>query len=162
MKIWARIKRLSLSGLFQFGWLFITHPLLISPTIKATKRTFELCNNLYGNEHHKSNKANAFRHVLWNVLLCQKTLKRTKNKKKSIIFTEKVTVLYEKATKNDILDEVMDLHNNKIGRLLFLTLFDLKEAEIIKKLQNLSDKAQKVNKIDDIRNHTDQLVFISD
>lgn len=162
MKLWARIKRLSLSGLFQFGWLFITHPFHISSTLRATKRTFELCNELYGNQHQKSNRANAFRHVLWNVLICQKTLKRTKNKEKSIIFTRKVTTLYEKATKNNILDEAMDLHNNKIGRQLFLGLFDKKEEEITEKIQNLSKKAQKVNKISEIGNHANQLVFISE
>ena len=162
MKLWGRIKRLSLLGFIQFGWLFITHPLLILPTLGATKRTFELCNELFGNNHHKSNKANAFRHALWNILLCQKTLKRTKNNEKSVTFTKEVTSLYEKATKNENLDEAMDLHNNEIGRQLFLIYFNRKEPEIVQILQNLNRKAQKVEKIDDIRNHANLLVFISE
>ena len=86
--------------------------------------------SLFGSRHHKSNKANAFRHALWNVLICQKTLKKTNNREKSVIWTKKVTDLYEKVTQNEFLDQLMDLHNNEIGRTLFLDLFDKNEATI--------------------------------
>ncbi len=95
--------------------MLLRRPLLVYPTWKATKQTLEICDSIYGKAHHKNGKANAFRHALWNVLICQKTLKITKNKDKSAFWAQKVTHLHEKLTKNEILDTAMDLHNNAVG-----------------------------------------------
>jgi len=162
VKIWSRIKRLSSRGLLQFGWLFLKNPLLVVPTLNATKRTFQICNDLYGNSHHKSNKANAFRHALWNILICLETSKKIKNSQKSVVFTEKVTTLYEKATKNELLDEAMDLRNNEIGRALFFKYLDKNEEEIVDLIQKRLKNAQKVSKLEEIQNYKDELVYISD
>ena len=140
--------------------LFLSRPLLIGPTLKASKRTMFVCNELFGQGHHRSNKANAFRHSLWNVLICQKTLKSTKNKDKSVIWTKKVANLYEKVTQNEILDELMDLHNNEVGRKHFLSLFDKKESEIIDFLKEKSQKAQKIEKKEDFNNNKNELVYL--
>ncbi len=162
MNLWARIQRLSLKGIIRFGWLFLTHPLLIWPTWIATKKTFAICNDLYGKSHHKSNKANAFRHAYWNILICQKTMKLTKNAEKSIVFTQKVTNLYEKATKNDILDQAMDIHNNTIGRKLFLDFLDKNDTEIVNLVQKRANIAQKVAEIEEIKKFQDELIYISE
>lgn len=37
-----------------------------------------ICDDLFDRSHHKSNKANAFRHALWNILICQKNQKQRK------------------------------------------------------------------------------------
>ncbi|MDC8002437.1 hypothetical protein POV27_00100 [Aureisphaera galaxeae] len=153
---------MSPSGIIRFGWLFLTHPLLIWPTWIATKRTFSICNELYGKSHHKSNKANAFRHAFWNLLICQKTLKKTKNAKKSADFTQKVTDLYEKATKNEEMDQAMDFHNNAIGRSLFLDFFDQNESELVNLVQKKAEKAQKVAKFEEIEQYKNELVYISE
>lgn len=89
------------------------------PTIRATTNTIQICNDHFGNRHHKSNTANAFRHALWNVLICKEAFEKTKNKEKALLWAQKVTTLYEKVTNNTDLDEAMDLHNNDIGRILF-------------------------------------------
>ncbi len=149
-------------GVFQFGWLFLTHPLYIRPTWIATKRTFAICNNLYGSNHHKSNKANAFRHAFWNLLICKKVVKGGKNLEKSSIFTQKVTDLYEKATKNDIFDQAMDLHNNKIGRMLFLEFLDKTETEMINLVQKRAEMAKKVAQIEEIEKYETELVYITE
>jgi len=109
-----------------------------------------LCDELFGKAHHRSNKANAFRHALWNILICHKTLKRTKNKEKSIVWTEKVTNLYEKVTDNDEIEKAMDLHNNKVGLHLFLSVFDKKEEEIIVLLQKMIKNSRKVTSFEDL------------
>ena len=108
MKLWARINKLSFSQLWQLSVVFLKHPLLIMPTLKATKDTFAICNQLYGNQHHKSNRANAFRHALWNVLICNKSVNTLKNKQKSVFWAQKVTDLYEKVTQNEPMDEAME------------------------------------------------------
>jgi gamma-glutamyl:cysteine ligase YbdK (ATP-grasp superfamily) len=138
----------------------LSRPLLIGPTIKASKRTILVCNKLFGKGHHKSNKANAFRHSLWNVLICQKTLKKSKNKEKSIIWSKKVADLYEKVTQNEILDELMDLHNNEAGRKYFLELYDKKEDEIIDFLMKKCEKAHKIAQKEDFDNHKNELVYL--
>lgn len=162
MNIWNRIKRLNIRQLFQLSVLFLSRPFLIRPTILASKQTMTICDDLFGSSHHRSNKANAFRHALWNILICQKTLKRTKNNDKSVIWSRKVTDLYEKVTQNKITEQVMDLHNNEIGRMLFFDVFDQKQVEIINFLKEKSENAQKITKIDDVDNYKDELVYLEE
>jgi hypothetical protein len=117
---------------------------------------------LYNNTHHKSNKANAFRHALWNVLICRNVIKYAKNKQKSVFWAQKVGDLYEKVTQNEILDQEMDLHNNTVGRIFFLNHFDQKEVKIIDLLQKMSQKAQKTDKIEEMRQHRNDLVYLTE
>ena len=119
-----------------------------------------LCDNLFGQVHHRSNKANAFRHALWNILICHKTLKRTQNKEKSIVWTGKVTNLYEKVTDNGKMEKAMDLHNNKVGLSLFSSVFEKKEEEIISILQNMMKNSQKVINFDDFIKFNRALVYL--
>jgi sialic acid synthase SpsE len=119
-----------------------------------------LCDELFGQTHHRSNKANAFRHALWNILICHKTLKRTQNKEKSIIWTEKVTNLYEKVTDNEKIEKAMDLHNNKVGLNLFLSVFDKKEEEIIVLLQEMMKTSRKVTNFEDLVKFNQALVHL--
>lgn len=160
MKIWARIKKLSITQLWQLSVLFLKQPLLIIPTLKATKRTFQICEELYGNNHHKSNKANAFRHALWNLLICIKTMKILKNKQKSVFWAQKVTDLYEKVTQNELLDEAMDLHNNTIGRICFLNFLNQSETEMITFLQEKAEKAKKIYVLEDFDKLQNQLTYL--
>jgi len=119
-----------------------------------------LCDNLFGQVHHRSNKANAFRHALWNIQICQKTLKKTKNIEKSILWTQNVTNLYEKVTHNEIMQKAMDLHNNKVGLSLFSSVFEKKEEEIISILQNMMKNSQKVINFDDFIKFNRALVYL--
>mgnify|MGYP003676053005 FL=1 len=160
MNIWSRVRQLKPDQLIQLSLLFLSKPFLIGPTLKATKRTMVLCDELFGKAHHRSNKANAFRHALWNVLICLKTLKKTHNKEKSIIWTKKVTSLYEKVTDNRKMEKAMDLHNNEVGLNLFLSVFDKKEEEIISTLQNMMEKSQKATNNDDFIKFNNNLVHL--
>lgn len=162
MNIWKGIKQLSIGQLFRLAWLFAGRPLLIGPTLRATKRTIHICDTLYGRAHHKNGKANAFRHALWNILICRNCQKRTKSDKKSIIWTEKLTALYEKVAKNDVLDEQMDLHNNARGVVWFQENLFENEEEIINFIQKKLKSAQKVTKIEEIADLEDRLIYISE
>jgi len=162
VRLWKRIKQLSALQLFRLATAMIQKPLLIWPTWKATVQTIKICDDLYGNAHHKNGKPNAFRHVLWNILICKKTMKIIKNDEKSIIWAEKITCLYEKVTKNDILDQRMDLHNNELGRKLFLIVLDQKIEEIITFIQIKVKNAQKMTKKEQIEDYKDTLVYISE
>lgn len=120
----------------------------------------QVCDKLYGKIHHKNGKANAFRHALWNVLICEKTLKFTKNGQKSAEWAKKVTDLHEKLAKNDELDTEMDFHNNEIGRRLFLAKKDQNESISNEFLLKMLENAQKVVKIEDFEKIDNQLVYI--
>ena len=151
MTIWARIRRLKIGQLIPFSLLFLNQPFLIRPTLRATKRTMVICDKLFGQAHHRSNKANAFRHALWNVLICHKTLKTTKNIEKSIVWAKKVTNLSEK---------VMDVHNNNVGLDLFLSVFGENEEEIVVLLQKMMKKSEKVTNLEDFARHGHALVHL--
>ena len=161
MSIWGRITKLNLGQLCKLSLLFLSRPHYIIPTISATKKTLLVCDRLYKNTHHQSNKANAFRHALWNVLICRKVMKYAKNKQKSVFWAQKVADLYEKVTQNEILDQEMDLHNNTIGRIFFLNHLEQKEAKIIDLLQKMSQKAQKTKKIEQMHQHKNELVYLT-
>ena len=162
MNIWRRITKLNIAQMWELSLLFVSRPLYIIPTIRATRKTLTICDRLYNNTHHKSNKANAFRHALWNVLICRNVIKYAKNKQKSVFWTQKVGDLYEKVTQNEILDQEMDLHNNTVGRIFFLNHFDQKEVKIIDLLQKMSQKAQKTDKIEEMRQHRNDLVYLTE
>lgn len=134
--------------------------MLIFPTLKATKKTFEVCNKHFGKSHHKSNSANAFRHVLWNLLICRHTFNYTKNKQKSVFWAQKVGDLYEKVTQNNALDEAMDLHNNAVGRIYFLNLFDKTEEETLQFLLTEVNNAQQVIDIKQMDRFRNKMIYI--
>lgn len=162
MKLWPRIKQLSFGQLWNFFILFLKHPRYIIPSWKATQHTFQLCNERFGNNHHRTNKANAFRHAYWNVLLSLYAYKINKNKQKSVFWAQKVTDLYEKVTQNSAFDDAMDLHNNAMGRAAFLNTLGQNKDEIIEFLLEKSEKAVKIDQIDAIGMVKNQLVYISE
>ncbi len=119
-----------------------------------------ICDLHYGKAHHKNGKANAFRHALWNILICQTTFRITKNKEKSIAWTQKITDLHEKLAPNKPIETEMDLHNNEIGRKYFLNLAMSFEEEMISFLKENTQKAKKVTDIKEILDHKDKLVYL--
>ena len=145
---------------FKLSLLFLRNPFLLIPSIKATKQTFVLCNTYYPGGHSKSNIGNAFRHAVWNALLCTYTLKRTKDKQKSVFWAQKVTNLYEKVTNNNELDEQMDLQNNAVGRLYFFNYANKPEEELIDFILNKSKVAEKINVQKDIKTYPANMVYI--
>lgn len=154
--------RLRLRQSMKLFLLVARRPLLIMPTINATKETMILCDSLFGMSHHKSNKSNAIRHAIWNYLICEKSFKITKNKQKSTNWAEKVTNLYEKVTNNDVLEEFMDLHNNRIGRNVFLTQNELNLNKIGSFFNKISEKAIKISSIQDFQPNHNELIYIED
>lgn len=159
MSLWRRIRKLSIDKLSRLGFLLLKNPFQILPTWNATQQTLKICDKYFGKRHHKRGKANAFRHALWNVKICQKSLKWTKNEQKSVNWAKKVTDLFEKVAKNDPLDTAMDLHNNAIGRKLF---FEQKEADFVQILLKMIENGQKVTKIEQIGHFENQLIYISE
>ncbi|WP_297692547.1 hypothetical protein [uncultured Eudoraea sp.] len=153
---------MSLKQLFHFGILFAKNPLLIAPTIKASKRTIAICDLRFGSLHHSHRKENAFRHALWNWQICEYCRNSVKNDQKTAKWAKYVTKMYENVTKNENVEAAMDLHNNAIGRKLFLDEKWTKSTEIEQILLKMMEKAIKIDKIEELINLKDQLVYISE
>ncbi|WP_159025473.1 hypothetical protein [Aquimarina sp. Aq78] len=160
MSIRSLLRRLSFRQILRLTGIMLQNPLLIYPTLKATRRTMIICDLHYGKAHHKNGKANAFRHALWNILICRTTFRITKNKEKSIAWTKKITDLHEKLAPNKPIETAMDLHNNEIGRKYFLDLTIGFEEEMISFLKENTQKAKKVTDIKEILDHKDKLIYL--
>ncbi|WP_109851107.1 hypothetical protein [Aquimarina sp. AU58] len=160
MSIRSLLKRLSFRQILKVTGIMFQNPLLVYPTLKATRRTMIICDLHYGKAHHKNGKANAFRHALWNILICHTTFRVTKNKEKSVSWAQKITDLHEKLAPNKPIETAMDLHNNEIGRKYFLDLTTYFEEEIITFLKENTQKAKKVTDSKEILDHKDKLVYL--
>src|SRR5690554_708867 len=95
MKILSQIWDLKFSKLWRLLLLGAKNPLLVFPTNRATIRTVEICNRIYGSSHHGDNRANAFRHALWNILVAKQVFKIVKTEERAISWAEKITTLHE-------------------------------------------------------------------
>lgn len=162
MNLWKSIKRLSIKQLIRLTIVLLQRPLQIRPTILATKQTMKICDALYGKAHQKNGKANAFRHALWNVLICQQSLKTTKNVAISVNWAKKITDLHEKMAPNAKLETAMDLHNNEIGRILFKDVLGQNQSEIVIFIQKRAENARKLTQVKDIEDYKNELVYISE
>ena len=76
-------------------------------------------------------------------------------------WSRKITDLHERLSPNEGLARAMDLHNNEVGRYLFLRTVNKKE-EIIPILIQMAEEAVKVQKAEEIQEHKYELVFIEE
>jgi len=148
--------------MLKLAFIVMRSPLLIKPTLRATKHTMKICDLLYGKAHHKNGKANAFRHAFWNIEICQRSFGVTKNVDKSVNWAKKITGLHEKMAPNGKLETAMDLHNNEIGRMLFISIIDRNESNFVDVTQKKIENAQILTKVEDVENCKNELVYISD
>jgi hypothetical protein len=162
MKIWNRIKQLSLKQFFILLKVFMMRPLYIIPTHKATLETLQICNKLFGTKHQNHNKENAFRHTLWNILIAKNCYKHKRGATRVINWTEQITTLHEKIAPNKPLETAMDLHNNKIGLVLFEQekLYQKNLSEIKKMLLQKMESSIKVNSREEMKQHLDKMVYL--
>ncbi len=158
------LKSLSFKQLFGLAPLFLKNPILFYPTLRATKYTYLISNREFGRAHHKNGPANAFRHALWNFLIAQESLKRNKNLGKSIEWAKTITDWHEEFSPNNPLAKAMDLHNNKIGRNLFINANKgterLPMESAVKQLIKLTLNSKMITEPSELQTHSDSLVHI--
>jgi len=159
--IWQRLKSVSIKQLFMLVKLFLPKPLYIPLTLKASTHAMSIASDEYGKKHHGNNKANAFRHALWTVLICRAVFSRKQSPEKSVKWAKKVTDFHEKLAPNKPLEREMDLHNNTIGCNLWLENKNLSEAEFIDFLKEKSAEAKQVKAVEEVANFKEYLVYIT-
>ncbi len=153
-------KLINKGNAWSFIILFIRHPFNLIPTILATYQCVKISNEHYGTLHHKNNATNAFRHALWNFLIAKKCSKWRRNTRKAIRFAEKITNWHEEFSPNEPLEKEMDLHNNHIGRKLFIISEELPLDEIVIRLKDKVENSKRIEKVDDFEKYTNDLVHI--
>ena len=162
MRIWATLKTLSIPQLFKLARLFATRPHYIVLTLRASKKAMRLSTEIYGKTHHKSNRANAFRHALWTLLLGRAVYRKTSDLKKAQDWALKFTNLHEELFVNNPLDRKMDLHNNGFGIEALTQYVQNTEAEVIHFLQTEAENAIQISAPEEAHQNLKQLVYISE
>lgn len=158
--LWQILKNLDFKQLFGLLCLFMKNPVYAVPTIFAAKRCMNIAYVEYGSKHHLSNKANAFRHALWVILIIRGCLKWRKNKEKAIVWAEKFTTWHEDFSPNVALERAMDLHNNQMGNIFFEEIKNKNEIEIISFLKQKASEAVKIETVEEIGDIEVDLVYI--
>ena len=110
----------------NFGWVkgvrfrqlkslllfLIKHPFFFISTLKATFDVLRISQKEFPNTHGFHNKANAFRHALWNIFIAKQCSLFSRKKHKIISWTKEFTDWHEDFSPNEELPRIMDLHNN--------------------------------------------------
>ncbi len=164
MAIWKRIKSMNIKQLFLLVKTFGVNPLYFFPTHRATLQTVQICDKLFGKAHHKNNVTNAFRHAFWNVLIAKNVYDKNESVEKSVAWAKKITDMHEKLAPNKEPDRSMDLHNNEVGRLLFIenNLQSKEKETIISLLKQKMETAVKVCSVEEIEKNKREFVYIEE
>ncbi|GAB1307497.1 hypothetical protein KH5_01800 [Urechidicola sp. KH5] len=156
------IKQIKAKQLFGFFRFFIRHPFFAVATFFATVKTYRIAERQFPKIHGKHNKANAFRHALWNWLIARACYKYSKNIEKVIRWTKDVTDWHEELFINEELPRLMDEHNNAIGRGFFAEYVTLSHEQIVEFLLKKIDGAVMVVSIVEVEKNPLELVYLED
>ena len=116
--IFQIIKNLSLKQGFIFMALFVQQPWFSILTLYATLKTMAMAQQYYPTSHQLSGRGNAFRHSLWCCMILNYCCKIS-SPRKAMLWCQKFSNRYEELFFSSCEAKIMDLHNNKVGMLLF-------------------------------------------
>lgn len=162
MKEIFRILKMLVSNLnWKIVSALLSRPLLLIPTIWATVESVWYAQSFYPDIHGGNGVANAFRHTVWNALICKNSSIFT-NPHKAADWAKYTTDLHEEVFANDSFDRKMDLHNNRIGRLIFLDTAGrgISKKGLVLRVRVKCKTAKGVNSEEEIDNHPDEMVYI--
>lgn len=159
MSVWGIVRNLKFRELSTLSLIFLKNPRYFIPTLKATLETIKVCDFKFGDQHHFDNPTNAFRHAYWNYDICVKCIQVSGTAKEVAAWAKKITDLHEDLSPNDALAREMDLHNNKIGREIFLNNLE-GISEPVKFFKKLLAVAIRVETVEEIKSAGSQLVYI--
>ena len=134
----------------------------VYPTYHATKECMALSTLHFKRKHYNNGQANAFRHALWNYLIALKCSNASKNRSRIIIWTKRITDWHEDAFRNRALAQRMDLHNNGVGRVLFLDDTIANKDAALHYLLELATRSIKINTNSNLADYPLSLVHITD
>ena len=156
------LTKVRLLKLLELAGLALKHLDFVYPTFLATKQCMAVSTKHFQRKHYNNAQGNAFRHALWNYLIALKCTNRSKNKERVISWTKRITDWHETAFINRPLAQRMDLHNNGVGRMLFMKgKINSKDAAIAYFLE-LATNSIKITENSTLENYSLRLVHITD
>ena len=162
MNVFKTLKRIRFNQLVKLVGLSLKNMRFVLPTIMATKRCMAAATTHFGRQHYRNGPANAFRHALWNVLIAKYCKKVSSNTQKALNWTKTITDWHEETFFSKMLAMKMDVHNNQVGRMLYLANPLDAEAEFINRLIQLSKDACKIQAGTAMEPLKNQLVYITE
>ena len=160
MSFWNIIKSLNFKQLWILFLWFLQHPLFMFATAKATYFTIRIAQKEFPGIHDQDNKANAFRHALWNILIAKESAKFSSDVEAVLNWTKRITDWHEEFSPNKEMTRLMDLHNNQFGRNKFLDLKEKSTETIVISLKNEFTNAVQVKHPSEFKNLENQLVYL--
>ena len=143
MKLGSILRSMDFKKLWSLFLLCIRFARFVIPTIKATRKTISICDELYQKAHHRNGPENAFRHALWNALIVQRSVARKLPKSRALAWAKTFTDWHEDFSPNAPLARAMDLHNNRVGRSLADRFYDEREDFIVAQLLKMVPLSRK-------------------
>jgi hypothetical protein len=131
-------------------------------SVIATFHTLKIAQREFRDIHDQHNKANAFRHALWNFLIANQCSRFSSNLYTILDWTKKITDWHEEFSPNKEMAKLMDLHNNAIGRKRFSDLGKKPRNEIVKILTKELTGAILMKNKSDFQNFKNQLVYLEE
>lgn len=159
------LSSLSFTKLIRLAKLALPHPLFSFISFVATLKAFVIASRLFPETHANNGIGNAFRHALWNCLILSYCCKIS-SPQKSLLWCEKMTSMHEELFPNQPLEKEMDLHNNEIGRKLFMKMLPgihrqfFETSFFIDELMKKIKTAKILTKNEG--NNADELVYLED
>jgi hypothetical protein len=160
MSFWNIIKSLDFKQVWILFLWFLQNPLYMFATAKATYFTVRIAQKEFPDIHNEHNKANAFRHALWNLLIAKESAKFSSDLEAVLNWTKRITDWHEEFSPNKEMAKLIDLHNNKFGRNQFLDLKEKSTETIIITLKNELLNAVQVQQKSEFKNFENQLVYL--
>jgi len=156
----AVAKRVDFKNILKAAFIGLSRPHFILPTIKATKDCIAISTKNYGKLHHKNGPANAFRHAFWNYLIAKRCFNWQRNEEAVLVWAKKVTDWHEDSFPNKQLAKAMDLHNNEVGRFIFVKNTEKTEQEIVELLRKMTLESIKIDEKSTLSEHKNRMVHI--
>lgn len=160
-RLFQTIKSLSLNMTWKMMRALLSKPFLLIPTIWATIESVWLAEVKFQGNSTGNDIANAFRHAAWNLLIAKNCSVLTSSEK-AVAWAKFTTDLHEECFVNDEFDQKMDLHNNGIGRKLFLKMIENDNYSKKKMMAELLLKCESAIGLTNaigFENHAEELVY---
>ena len=160
MLLWNIIKRVRFRQLKSVLVFLFKHPIFMVSTIIATFDVVRVSQKEFPNTHGFHNKANAFRHALWNIFIAKQCALFSRKSHEVISWTKEFTDWHEDFLPNEELPRIMDLHNNYIGREFFLKTPKSTHKQWVILMKEQLHKVVQIVSVEDVVNYPSQLVYL--
>jgi len=160
MLLWNIIKGVRFRLMKSVLVFLFKHPIFMVSTIIATFNVVRISQKEFPDTHGFHNKANAFRHALWNIFIAKQCSLFSRKSHEVILWTKEFTDWHEDFSPNEELSRIMDLHNNYIGRELFLKTPKSTHKQWVTLMKEQLHKPVQIVSVEDVVNYPSQLVYL--